>query len=226
MPKVSFVSETGRFSSRAAWHECFTRIELVERMEPNEACATIMGAWANCHAGEKIPDSFGRTLIALAARMGRPTATTSDAAYAYAKEMGWVAGDEPQMVETDYAAFEKRLAESYATAVKDHPRCAHFFKRDPHEDRLLKKFNVAEGYAGYWRVRGHANRESKWQRTADRLYARLKKMGCSATLRVKIVKTGRPPYWNARLTENFLVQQNAAIHAALGAPKELLTGEL
>lgn len=51
------------------WPEIFTT-ENVEGKSKAGLCADGLCAWGNCHAGSKPPESFGRVMAKIGARLG------------------------------------------------------------------------------------------------------------------------------------------------------------
>lgn len=65
------------------WPEIFTT-ENLESESDASLCADALTAWGNCHMGNKPPESFGRVLAKIGAKLG--IAPTGDELMKWAKE--------------------------------------------------------------------------------------------------------------------------------------------
>lgn len=72
------------------WPDVFSDLELVKTNNPASLCADGLLAWGNCFAGNKPPDSFGKTLVAISDRLGMTEAATAEGLSRHARKMGWI----------------------------------------------------------------------------------------------------------------------------------------
>ena len=70
--------------------EVFANPDLIKTREPAALCADGLSAWAVCMCGNKPPDSFGETLVAIGARLGMTKGATADNLSDHAKLQGWL----------------------------------------------------------------------------------------------------------------------------------------